>query len=67
MPGMAMDLGACQIQGSQEIMVFGGFKDTEMCKSVWFYNASEGQEGAFKKEMKELQRGDFFQVNGVYV
>ena len=60
-----MDIGALQIPGTDTVMLFGGFTDN-MIRSVPFYNTeAEGKFETFKTT--ELQKGDYFQVNGSFI
>lgn len=60
-----MDIGALQIPGTDTVMLFGGFTDN-MSRNVNFYNTEgEGKFETFKTT--ELQKGDYFQVNGSFI
>ena len=64
MPEASMDVGAIQIQGTEQILLFGGFTDN-ISRNVYLYHTEES--GRFENINTSLEQGDFFPVNGCTV
>lgn len=63
LPEAAMDIGAIQVPGSDQIMLFGGWSDNAH-RTVYFYATAD--EGRFDCK-SELAKGDHFKTNGCFV
>jgi hypothetical protein len=58
-----MDIGAIQVPGSDQIMLFGGWSDNAH-RTVYFYATAD--EGRFDCK-SELAKGDHYKTNGCFV
>jgi hypothetical protein len=56
-------MGALQIPGSEELVIFGGFNQQALDRVMIYKTEGEGH----FEEAGKLQESDFFMVNGCYI